>query len=102
MKPRQGMILEAKRVFNVNGEECVFVGDTLTDMTAAKAGGIGLRTLTETRYGKRLMGTCICAPTTMPVQITHVDNDLDLNAIVPFVYARNLAGAVDWLLGCAN
>mmetsp|Transcript_36328 Transcript_36328/g.73900 ORF Transcript_36328/g.73900 Transcript_36328/m.73900 type:complete len:233 (+) Transcript_36328:193-891(+) len=102
MKPSPGMILEAMNDFGAKKEECVFVGDNLTDMMAAKGGGVVLRILTETGYGKGLMGGCYVPTTRSPRQITNIDNNEDLNAAVPFVYTKNLAGAVDWLLSGAN
>ena len=102
MKPNPGMILEAMSDFGAKKEECVFIGDNLTDMMAAKDGGVVLRILTETGYGKGLMGGCYVPTARSPIQITYIDNNEDLNAAVPFVYTRNLAGAVDWLLSGAN
>mmetsp|Transcript_29281 Transcript_29281/g.33703 ORF Transcript_29281/g.33703 Transcript_29281/m.33703 type:complete len:246 (+) Transcript_29281:33-770(+) len=55
MKPNPGMILEALEQFGVNGNECVFVGDTATDMLAALKGGVSKRVLVSTGYGKDLM-----------------------------------------------
>ena len=75
MKPNPGMILEAISDFNnskqkkgdddfdvntINDyenkhDDIVFIGDTITDMMAAKASGINLRILTETGYGKNIM-----------------------------------------------
>mmetsp|Transcript_50970 Transcript_50970/g.75628 ORF Transcript_50970/g.75628 Transcript_50970/m.75628 type:complete len:250 (-) Transcript_50970:489-1238(-) len=106
MKPGSGMVLEALADFEINGEECVFIGDTATDMMAAKAGGVGLRMLTETGYGRGLMGGNYGAPIS-PVRINRIDyasnNDQAvLNGVVPFVYATNLAGAVEWLLRDGN
>ena len=32
-----------------------------------------------------------------PIEITDISGDL--NSVCPFIYSRNLASAVDWLLG---
>ena len=102
MKPGPGMIEEAKHDFEIeeNADEyaCVFIGDTLTDMVAARAGGVGLRVLVETGYGRGLMGR---TAGTNPSSITELTDEMnaDLAQVLPFVYAKNFGNAVDWLLG---
>ena len=94
MKPGPGMVSEALRDFGVGGAEAVFVGDTLTDMQAAKTGGVELRVLVETGYGRGLMGDQ-SAPQ-HPVLVTRVDSP-HADDGTPFVYARNLEAAAAWL-----
>ena len=101
MKPGPGMIEEAKHDFgnrNQNEFSCVFIGDTLTDMMAAMAGGVGLRVLVETGYGRVLMGRNAGK---IPSVITELTDEMnaDLAQVLPFVYVENMACAVDWLLG---
>ena len=102
MKPGPGMIEEAKHDFengdNVDDYACAFIGDTLTDMVAARVGGVGLRVLVETGYGRGLMGR---TAGTNPSFITQLADEMnaDLAQVLPFVYAKNLGNAVDWLLG---
>ena len=102
MKPGPGMIEEAKHDFengeNVDDYACAFIGDTLTDMVAARAGGVGLRVLVETGYGRGLMGR---TAGTNPSSITELTDEMnaDLAQVLPFVYAKNFGNAVDWLLG---
>jgi D-glycero-D-manno-heptose 1,7-bisphosphate phosphatase len=100
MKPHPGMLYEARNDFGGETDcSCVFIGDTLTDMMAAKAGGVELRVLVETGYGKGLMGR---SAGTIPSHIAGVTHEMDpdLAQVLPFVYAENLSGAVDWLLSC--
>lgn len=102
MKPGCGMIEEAKHDFGNGGKaddcSCVFIGDTLTDMMAAKTGGVDLRVLVQTGYGRGLMGR---SAGTIPSKITELTDEMnaDLAQVLPFVYAENLSVAVDWLLG---
>lgn len=50
------MILEACQDFSVDPTfDCMFIGDTLTDMQAAKAAGVEKRILVQTGYGFALM-----------------------------------------------
>ncbi|KAL7551742.1 hypothetical protein ACHAWF_016553 [Thalassiosira exigua] len=98
MKPGPGMILEARHDFCEGSESCVLIGDTLTDMMAAKAGGVGLRILVKTGYGRGLMGYRSAPP--FPALVTEMCDEMhpNLAQALPFVYANNLSGAVDWLL----
>ena len=100
MKPGPGMIEEAKHDFgnrNQNEFSCVFIGDTLTDMMAARAGGVGLRVLVETGYGRDLMGRNAGR---IPSFVTELTDEMnaDLAQVLPFVYVENMARAVNWLL----
>ena len=97
MKPEPGMIEEAKHDFG-NDCTCVFIGDTLTDMMAAEAGGVDLRVLVETGYGRGLMGRKALAP---PSYVSELTNEMnaDLVQVLPFIYAKDFGNAVDWLLG---
>lgn len=56
-KPAGGMVLEALAAAGVRGEECVFVGDTVTDMQAAARAGVR-RALVCTGYGN-IMGDAL-------------------------------------------
>ena len=48
MKPSPGMVIEAKSDFDARGDdECIFIGDTLTDMIAAREGDVSQKILTE-------------------------------------------------------
>jgi len=96
MKPGCGMILEAMSDFEVRGTESVFIGDTLTDLQAAKAGGVDLRILLETGFGKGLMGGQPALEE--PVTIKSIESR-GLDIVTPFVYARNLDAAATWLCG---
>lgn len=44
-KPNPGMILEAARRFGLDLRRSVFLGDSLSDMAAARAAGVGMRLL---------------------------------------------------------
>ena len=95
MKPNPGMIfdaLEAAKIASV--ENCVFIGDTLTDMQAATTAGVPLRILVSTGYGLGLMDQVDA--TFPPTLVTKTDSDL--KSVTPFVYAKNLDQAVSWLL----
>lgn len=97
MKPNCGMILEALRDFDVESEDAVFIGDTLTDLQAATRANIGLKILVQTGYGLGLMNNCPAE--TKPEMVESVAFSDDLNTVAPFVYAANLAAGIDWLLG---
>lgn len=114
MKPNPGMVMEACRDFSpstTTGElSCVFVGDTLTDLQAAKAGGVPFRILVETGYGLDLMGGNLASVPPKLVTNTNIDdygnknkNESntqlhELRSVTPFIYAKNLEHAVAWLL----
>jgi histidinol phosphatase-like enzyme len=92
MKPNPGMIVQACRDFGVSSEDCVFIGDTITDLEAATAAEIPLKVLVSTGYGRSIIGRgaqeCaeIIERSSFPAPIT------------PFYYTINLASAVDLLL----
>jgi len=101
MKPSPGMIREAKRDFGVEGDQCIFVGDTLTDMQAAKGGGVESRILVSTGYGVTIMGGNE-APEGGKFIENPEDSSIPLpSSALPFLYFKNLATAVSWLL-CEN
>ncbi len=108
IKPNPGMILEACQDFGVDPTvDCVFIGDTLTDMKGAKAGGVWTRILVETGYGFSLMGK---TPTTSTVELIKEHTSLpnneqtmiplpsELKSTTPFLYATNLATTVSSVL----
>ena len=96
MKPNPGMIFDAMQDFDVKAEECVFVGDTLTDMQAASAAGVRLKILVSTGYGLGLMNGYDVQDD--PVLI-HYMLDSNMDSVTPFVYAKNLQVASNWLCG---
>ena len=98
MKPKPGMILEASRNFELESSafQSVFVGDTLTDLQAATAGGVSLKILVQTGYGFGLMDQ---EEATLPPRLVTSTANEELNSVTPFVYAQNLDQAVSWLLG---
>src|SRR6056300_786460 len=98
-KPNPGMIIEACSDWKIDSADAVFIGDTLTDMQAAKAGGVNNRILVQTGYGLGLMGN---QPAKNPPAVLNT-NDLVasqslMNSVAPFAYARNLVSAVEWIL----
>lgn len=112
MKPNPGMILEAVENFR---PDCsfFFVGDTVTDLQAASrasavTGKKIQRILVSTGYGMSVMGGRI---PTDPVVLMTADAAIEytgghdgmaaaavLEEICPFLYVKDLGGAVDWLL----
>lgn len=54
-KPEPGMIIEACEKFNIHPQDTVFVGDTLSDLLAAKRAGVPQRILVSTGYGAEIM-----------------------------------------------
>ena len=122
-KPNPGMIMEACNDWGVDdylGEHSsndnsknddhgddysslIFIGDTLTDLQAARRGGIHHRILVQTGYGFGLMGdTSACHPPQL-IEKTSLDyihgSCPELKSVTPFIYAANLADAVDWIVG---
>ena len=55
MKPNPGMIQEACEMFHVEPNDCIMIGDTLTDLKAAQLANVSLRILVETGYGYGIM-----------------------------------------------
>ncbi|KAL7503408.1 hypothetical protein ACHAXN_001205 [Cyclotella atomus] len=83
------MILEACQDFSVDPEyDCMFIGDTLSDMQAAKAAGVERRILVQTGYGFDLMEN---RQASNPPQLI---TNSELSSVAPFYYAANLAEAV--------
>jgi phosphoglycolate phosphatase-like HAD superfamily hydrolase len=84
------MIVEACQDFQVDpAVDCVFIGDTLTDLQAAAAGGIEKRILVQTGYGFSLMGNIPAS--NYPQLIRGHDSlikDLELRSVAPFYYAQ--------------
>ena len=100
MKPNPGMVLEAIQNFQVSSDECIFIGDTFTDLQAAKAGGVSSRILVETGYGFGLMGkTSATMPPTLVTNIYSLNGDVEseLVSVTPFFYSSNLNQAVAWI-----
>ena len=101
-KPNPGMIIEACRDLGVQPADAIFIGDTLTDMQAAKSGGVQTRVLVETGYGYGLMdNTSACVPGRVVERIDEDANVLSrqMDEVTPFLYASNLAEAVKSFLG---
>lgn len=96
MKPNPGMILQACHDFDVSPEDCVFVGDTITDLQAATSAKVPFKILVSTGYGGSIMERD--APAT-PEMTEPVDERSSIpGSIVPFYFTRNLASAVSFVL----
>jgi D-glycero-D-manno-heptose 1,7-bisphosphate phosphatase len=67
-KPAPGMILRAAEEMNINLACSTFIGDTLTDMTAAWKAGVGNRVLVLTGHG-RVEYAAAQAANTLPTSI---------------------------------
>jgi histidinol phosphatase-like enzyme len=100
MKPNPGMILEAcqnEKVAKVSPNKSVMIGDSLSDLQAAQAGGISRKILVSIGYGSSLMGGVI--PSDDPMTITLIERNMQLtDSLLPFVYAENLHQATELLL----
>jgi len=112
MKPNAGMIEEACNLFDTDPVDCIIIGDAIRDLQAAASGGVPLRVLVETGYGKGMMHGIDAPPVDGVVELIDeqfcnniqkplgLDEDEDAKpSILPFVYAKNLNSAVDWMLG---
>lgn len=120
-KPAPGMILEACHDFGVSPAETVFVGDTLTDLQAARAAGVPRRVLVSTGYGRGIMeeaGLLVRMPEERqegqgvvdlpnPIRNRLYDStdstsnktvSHPLETVMPFVFVSNLRSASDWIL----
>lgn len=98
-KPNPGMITEACEEWGIAATETLFIGDKLTDMQAAKLGGVTKRILVETGYGRGLMGNQSACSSPEVVKKTAIEVRLPgMSKVAPFVYAPNLAAAVNWLV----
>jgi histidinol phosphatase-like enzyme len=97
MKPNPGMIVQACQDFNVSPRDCVFIGDTFTDLQAATSAKVPFKVLVSTGYGKSIIGRD--APLDGAEIITHLSQGSSTpHSIPPFYFARNLASAVSFLL----
>ena len=56
MKPNPGMILEAIHDATVSPQDCVLIGDTISDLEAAASAGVPWRILVSTGYGRSIVG----------------------------------------------
>ncbi|CAJ1953593.1 unnamed protein product [Cylindrotheca closterium] len=98
-KPNPGMVIEACSNWNIDASEAVFVGDTLTDMQAAKAGGVANRILVQTGYGFGLMGNQPAQSPPMIVKANNlVESQSQMSIVTPFADTQDLPAAVQWLL----
>ena len=104
-KPNPGMMLQAIQDFAVEQSGCIMVGDTVTDLQAAAAPGVGFRILVSTGYGISTMGHPWLPPDTLPSQLITAGNNDRRSAverlprsILPFHYVKDLAAAVDLIL----
>ena len=91
-KPNPSMILEACRDFDADpANDCMFIGDTLTDMQASKAAGVQTRILVQTGYGFGLMGNnSALNPPQLIDDHSLLTADSELRVALPFYYATNL------------
>jgi D-glycero-D-manno-heptose 1,7-bisphosphate phosphatase len=121
-KPNPGMILEACQDFGVSPQDCIFIGDTLTDLQAATSARVPLRMLVSTGYGSGLLEECgidqsklVCNNDCCVISSTD-DDDHDLplflskagqdthgmyeklQKVMPFVYTKNLDSALQCLI----
>jgi HAD superfamily hydrolase (TIGR01662 family) len=97
--PNPGMITEACKDWGITATETLFIGDTLTDMQAAKLGGVTKRILVETGYGRGLMGNQSACSSPELIEKTAIEVRLPgMSKVAPFVYAPNLAAAANWLV----
>jgi len=117
------MILDACVAYGVEGGVCVMVGDRMGDLQAAASAGVSVRVLVETGYGLAVMGGRRAPRQGSDVAVVDVhtdicrrdclgqpadaavfeggdvkDGDASLPSVLPFVYARDLRTAVEWIL----
>jgi D-glycero-D-manno-heptose 1,7-bisphosphate phosphatase len=113
-KPNPGMILEACQKFQVDPTDCVFVGDSLTDMQAAYRAGVPTRILVATGYGTTVMmmehqsqqsnnnNNNNAEETTTrsdPTTIFHPkEEENTLHSVMPVVYLPNIHEASKWII----
>eukprot|EP00532_Pseudo-nitzschia_australis_P017067 CAMPEP_0168247738 /NCGR_PEP_ID=MMETSP0141_2-20121125/1074_1 /TAXON_ID=44445 /ORGANISM="Pseudo-nitzschia australis, Strain 10249 10 AB" /LENGTH=242 /DNA_ID=CAMNT_0008183577 /DNA_START=14 /DNA_END=742 /DNA_ORIENTATION=+ len=121
MKPNPGMIEEAmKLVFESDAavhrssfyDSVLFVGDALRDMEAATRAGVRTRILVETGYGREIMGgekapnldgevkvvSEAQSNTKLAAAPDNTSDDSPKPSIFPFLYAKNLHSAVEWVI----
>ncbi|KAL3938921.1 MAG: hypothetical protein SGBAC_006264 [Bacillariaceae sp.] len=98
-KPNTGMVIEACSDWKIHPSEAVFVGDTLTDMQAAKAGGVHNRILVQTGYGLDIMGKEEAPSSPMVMKACDLaKSQSHMSIVTPFAYAQDLPTAIQWLL----
>jgi len=112
MKPNPGMIEEAMKLFCVDSySDTAFVGDALRGLGAAARAGVPTRILVETGYGRGIMGGEEAPNVDGTVKVViEKENNIELtttdysegsskpSSIFPFLYAKNLYSAVEWIL----
>lgn len=97
MKPNPGMILEACRDFDVSSKDCVFVGDTVTDLQASASAEISFKILVSTGYGRSVMERDVKGGIEELIDTAN-DKSTIPSFVLPFHYVRNLESAVSFLL----
>jgi histidinol phosphatase-like enzyme len=117
MKPGARMLLEAIEDANVSPQDCVLIGDTVSDLEAAASACISRRILVSTGYGHSIIGRPPRPPSAMDesdgvlcklienITAQHLDNivspqlQLAPTSIFPFDYALDLDKAVSYIVG---
>ncbi len=96
MKPHPGMILQAYNDFRVAPQDCVFVGDTITDLQAATSANVASKILVSTGYGRSIMKRDAPVDQTLKIECS---NDIPSipKPVLPFYYTKNLSTAVSFL-----
>ncbi|KAL7473515.1 hypothetical protein ACHAXS_013970 [Conticribra weissflogii] len=107
-KPNPGMIIEACTDWGIDiksgfdMDSLIFIGDSLTDMQAAKRSGVHNRILVETGYGFDLMGktkaNSVFEIVDKPFFSSKPAACNELIEVAPFFYAENLEKAVEWIV----
>lgn len=97
MKPNPGMTLEACNDFQVSAHDCVFVGDTITDLQAAQSAGVERRILVSTGYGQSIVGKDAFIKGVERIEGVDDCQSSIPESILPFFYTKNLATAVSFL-----
>mmetsp|Transcript_8759 Transcript_8759/g.13246 ORF Transcript_8759/g.13246 Transcript_8759/m.13246 type:complete len:248 (+) Transcript_8759:31-774(+) len=107
MKPNPGMIEEAAQMFDIDPSDAVMIGDALRDLEAAANAGVPSRILVETGYGRQIMGGKKAPNEHGALELVDgSEGKFDWNedvenikpSILPFLYAKNLYSAVQWIL----
>jgi D-glycero-D-manno-heptose 1,7-bisphosphate phosphatase len=97
MKPNPGMILQACKDFEMAPSDCVFVGDTITDLQAAELANVKRKILVSTGYGQSIVGRSAQEKDAESIETV---NDCGSNipvTLLPFHYTMNLSTAVTFL-----
>ena len=125
MKPNPGMIEEAMEIAfesdaavnsSTSYDSVLFVGDALRDMEAAARAGVRTRILVETGYGREIMGgeeapnldgevkvvSEVQSNVKLAAATDNTSGDSPKPSIFPFLYAKNLHSAVEWVLNSAT